>query len=149
MQVVLADPTGSSLLQKVLFNVCYTHQQAERTIRKHRYDSIVEGVGLDRVTKNFEAADIDTGVHISDQVIVNTAHWLLRHEGLFVGSSSAMNVAAAVQTAKRLGPGKKIVTVICDSGNRHLSRFWNPEYLAANDLVWPVAETLTVDALMR
>eukprot|EP01034_Spumella_vulgaris_P022853 gene22853-29027_t len=148
VEIVLADPTGSSLLQKVLFDVCYTTQQSERTIRKHRYDSIVEGVGLDRVTHNFAQADIDTGVLISDQLMVNMAHWLLRHEGLFVGSSSALNVAAAVHTAMRMGPGKKIVTVICDSGNRHLSRFWNPEYLATNKLQWPDSETLGLDDLL-
>lgn len=147
IRVVLADPTGSSLLGKVLFNVCYTHQQAERTIRKHRYDSIVEGVGLDRITRNFDAALIDTGVRVTDQQMVDTAHWLLRHEGLFVGSSSAMNVAAAIQTAKTLGKGKTIVTVICDSGNRHLSRFWNPEYLQSNGLVWPDITKLQLDCM--
>lgn len=105
-------------------------------------------MGLDRVTQNFAQAEIDTGVLVPDQLMVNTAHWLLRHEGLFVGSSSALNVAAAVHTAIRMGPGKKIVTVICDSGNRHLSRFWNPEYLAANKLSWPDSESLGISDLL-
>ena len=51
---MLADPTGSSLRSKVLYNVCFTSQQSERSLRKHRYDTIVEGVGLDRVTRNFD-----------------------------------------------------------------------------------------------
>jgi cysteine synthase A len=92
IKVFLADPVGSSLLHKVLFNVCYTPQQAERTIRKHRYDSIVEGVGLDRITKNFDKALIDSGYTISDQEILNVAHWILKNEGLFIGSSSALNI---------------------------------------------------------
>lgn len=154
IEVVLADCTGSSLLQKVLYKVCYTHHQSERTIRKHRYDSIVEGVGLDRITKNFNAAIIDTGHLVTDQEIVNVAHWILKYEGLFVGSSSAMNIAAAIKHAlarkdKNTGSDPlNIVTVICDGGNRHLSRFWNPEYLAENGLKWPSPECLVLDQNM-
>jgi cysteine synthase A len=137
VKIVLADPTGSSLYNRVKHGVCYTSQQSERTIRKHRYDSIVEGVGLDRLTKNFQKALIDDAERIDDQEIVDTAHWLLREEGLFVGSSSAMNVAAAVRVAKSMKPGSTIVTIICDNGQRHTSRFWNPEYLEKYDLLWP------------
>ena len=59
IKIVLADPNGSSLFNKVKFGVCYAHQQSERTVKKHRYDSIVEGVGLDRITANFDRAVID------------------------------------------------------------------------------------------
>lgn len=152
VKVVLADCTGSSLLQKVLYKVCYTHHQSERTIKKHRYDSIVEGVGLDRITKNFSAAQIDTGYLVTDQEIVNVAHWVLKYEGLFVGSSSAMNIAAAIKYClDKRGKNEKseeplnVVTVICDGGNRHLSRFWNPDYLAENNLVWPAQESLQLN----
>lgn len=147
---MLADPTGSSLLRKVTHGVCYTPQQSERTVRKHRYDSVVEGVGLDRVTRNFQqgltAGALDGGFLVPDQEVVDTAHWLLRNEGLFVGSSSALNVAAAVRTAHALKAQRqagdsspvRVVTVICDSGSRHMSRLWNPEYLKANyQLCWP------------
>lgn len=172
IRVLLADPTGSSLLNRVAHGVCYAPQQSERTVRKHRYDSLVEGVGLDRVTQNFALgleAGLDGGFHIPDQEVVDMAHWLLRHEGLFVGSSSALNVAAAVRTAYTLrreqqeqaeeqgvqgsqksgrgrsstaapGPGEQIrvVTVICDSGSRHLSRLWNADYIRTNyQLSWP------------
>ena len=91
IEIVLADPPGSSLLNKVQYNVCYTVQQAETKVKKHRYDSIVEGVGLDRVTANFSLADIDSAMSVSDQEEV-----LLQNEGLFVGSSSALNVAVAI-----------------------------------------------------
>ena len=84
---------------KVQYNVYY-HRPAK--VKKHRYDSIVEGVGLDRVTANFSLADIDSAMSVSDQEEVDTAHWLLQNEGLFVGSSSALNVAVAIHTAKRL-----------------------------------------------
>lgn len=144
VRIVLADPVGSSLLQKVRYGVCYTAQQAERQLRRHRYDSIVEGVGLDRVTQNFEEALIDDAYCVSDQQILDMAHWLLRHEGLFVGSSSAMNVAVAVRTAAQLramdGAHKAapvVATIVCDDGYRHLSRFWNAEYITKYNLSWP------------
>lgn len=147
IRVVLADPVGSSLYNKVKHGVCYAPQQAERTIKRHRYDSIVEGVGLDRLTANFELAQIDDAMRITDQEIVDTAHWLLRHEGLFVGSSSALNVAAACRLAVRMRSERSdassrppvIVTVICDSGQRHVSRLWNPDFVrnSCYNLYWP------------
>ena len=124
------------------YGVCYTPHQAEKRIKKHRYDSIVEGVGLDRVTKNFALADVDSAVKISDQEILNTEHWLLKHEGLFVGSSSALNVAAACRQAKLLGPGHTIVTMVCDNGARHMSRLWNPEYVGGYGLTWPSVDMM-------
>jgi cysteine synthase A len=108
--VVLADPTGSSLFHRVKHGVCYTPQQAEKKVKKHRYDSIVEGVGLDRVTANFNRAMIDDAELVTDQEICDMAHWLLREEGLFVGSSSAMNVVAACKVARRLPRDSTIVT---------------------------------------
>jgi len=121
VRIVLADPQGSSLLRKVTHGVCFTQEQSERRIKKHRYDSIVEGVGLDRITANFDRAKIDTATAVTDQEVVLMAHWLLQNEGLFVGSSSALNIAAACQTAKELGPGHTIVTIVCDQGQRHTS----------------------------
>ena len=134
---MLADPTGSSLFHRVKHGVCYTNQQSEKTVKKHRYDSIVEGVGLDRLTANFNLALIDDAERINDQEIIDTAHWLLREEGLFVGSSSAMNVAATYKIAKKMPENSVIITIICDSGQRHLSRFWNPEYIDKYNLIWP------------
>lgn len=140
VRVVLADPHGSSLLNYVQQGVCYAEQQSEQKLRRHRYDSIAEGVGLDRLTANFESAQIDEAHRVSDQAVLDTAHWLLAEEGLFVGSSSALNVAVACITARNLGPGHTVVTVICDHGSRHLSRFWNKEYVKQYDLVWPQKE---------
>jgi len=140
--IALADPNGSSLFNKVAHGVCFTPEQAERTIRRHRYDSIVEGVGLDRITANFDKADIDTAYKVTDQMVIDMAHWLLREEGLFVGSSSALNVVGACLHAKAMGPGHTVVTIICDSGQRHLSRFWNPEYVGQYNIIWPAKDVI-------
>lgn len=94
------------------------------------------------MTANFQLAEIDDAEKICDQEIVDTAHWLLREEGLFVGSSSAMNVAAAVRVAKKMPLNSVIVTIICDSGQRHLSRFWNPSYIEKYNLLWPVKDVI-------
>ena len=99
-----------------------------------RYDTIVEGVGLDRVTANFAKASIDDAFRVSDAEVVAMSRHLLQHEGLFVGSSSAMHCVAAVKAAEQLGPGHTIVTLLCDSGQRHLSRLWNSEFLASRGL---------------
>jgi len=148
VQIILADPEGSSLCNKIEHNVCYTYQQSERTIRKHRYDSIVEGVGLDRITANFDQGMIDKAYTIPDQRLVQIAHWLLRYEGLFVGSSSALNIATTIhalqqpQQSPPIRPNSTIVTVCCDYGSRHLSRFWNEKYLVEYGLIWPSNEEI-------
>mmetsp|Transcript_13065 Transcript_13065/g.13119 ORF Transcript_13065/g.13119 Transcript_13065/m.13119 type:complete len:417 (+) Transcript_13065:141-1391(+) len=144
IQVILADPQGSSLYSRVTHGVCFTSQQTERRVRKHRYDSIVEGVGLDRITANFERALIDRGERVSDEEVLHMAHWLLQTEGLFVGSSSSLNVVAACRVARQLGPGHTIVTIICDSGQRHLSRFWNPDYVREYGLIWPLLQSTAI-----
>ena len=140
--MILADPEGSSLHNAVLHGVCYTSQQSERGLRKHRYDSIVEGIGLDRLTENFQLAMIDSSEKVSDQEALEMAHWIFRHEGLFLGSSSAINLVATCRSAWRLSEGSHLVTVVCDLGSRHLSRFWNPDYVRNTQfgsvrLTWP------------
>ena len=141
IKVFLADPPGSSLLNKVKYGVCYAHQQKESKLKKHRYDSIVEGVGLDRITRNFDMGLIDDGVTCDDQEILDMAHFLRREEGLFVGSSSSLNVVASCKVVQELKKqnirNPVIVTVICDSGQRHVSRFWNPNYVGNYNLTWP------------
>eukprot|EP00953_Heterococcus_sp_UTEX-ZZ885_P007120 4329-Heterococcus_DN1.PRE.1 len=71
------------------------------------------------------------------------AHYLLTHEGLLLGSSSAMNCCGAVKAARQLGSGHTIVTVLCDHGSRYASRFWNREFVEARGLVWPDQSMLT------
>jgi cysteine synthase A len=135
VKVVLADPQGSSLFSRVKYGVCFTSEQRERKLKKHRYDSIVEGVGLDRITANFQNAIIDDAVKVDDQEILDMAHWLLREENLFVGSSSALNIVAACKAVKdvmkdcRSRSILRVVTIVCDSGERHKSRFWNSDFI--------------------
>jgi cysteine synthase A len=135
VKVFLADPPGSSFYGKVMHGVAFTSEQQERTLRRHRYDTVAEGVGLDRLTANFNRAVIDKAYRVTDKEMVEMSRYLLREEGLFVGSSSAMNVVAAVRAAREMEKGSTIVTVLCDSGSRHLSRFWNDDVMKAKGLV--------------
>jgi cysteine synthase A len=126
MKVILADPQGSGLYNKIKYGVMFSPTEAEGTRRRHQVDTIVEGIGINRLTQNFSAGMslIDDAVKVTDKQAMRMARWLVEKEGLFVGASSAVNCVAAAITARKEGPGKRIVTVICDSGNRHLSKFW-------------------------
>ncbi|CAM9657376.1 unnamed protein product [Ectocarpus sp. 4 AP-2014] len=139
-KVYLVDPPGSALFNRVRHGVCYSPQMSERDVRKHRYDTIAEGIGNDHVTGNFGKAILDDAFRVSDQEAVFMAHYLLKHEGLFVGCSAAMNCVGAVVAARRAGTGKRIVTVLCDSGSRGISRFWNREFVEARGLKWPLPD---------
>lgn len=141
-KVVLIDPPGSSLFNKVKYNVAFATEQKERMLRRHRYDTIAEGIGLDRITRNFALGFnngiFDDAIRVSDQEAVDMAHWLLKEEGLFVGSSSAMNVYGATIYAKSsMDPNSCVVTVICDGGQRHLTRFWSRDFIKSRGLNWP------------
>ncbi|KAI1187669.1 cysteine synthase-like protein [Nemania serpens] len=126
VRVVLADPQGSGLYNKVRHGVMYSPTEKEGTRRRQQVDSIVEGVGINRVTENFEAGRdlIDDAVRVTDDQVCQMARWLVEHDGIFVGSSSAVNCVAAVVTAMRLPEGSRVVTILCDSGTRHLSKLW-------------------------
>ena len=126
VRIVLADPQGSGLYNKVKHGVMFHSLEREGTRRRQQVDTVVEGIGLTRSTKNFDigAELIDDAVKVSDTQATAMARWLVKNDGIFIGSSSAVNCVAAVQTALSLGPGHTIVTILCDSGTRHLSKFW-------------------------
>ncbi|KAL4916679.1 tryptophan synthase beta subunit-like PLP-dependent enzyme [Aspergillus aurantiobrunneus] len=126
LTVVLADPQGSGLYNRVRYGVMFDHKEKEGTRRRRQVDTIVEGIGINRVTANFEVGRelVDDAVRVTDAQALAMARWLVEKDGIFVGSSSAVNCFAAVKTAIKLGPGHRIVTVLSDSGSRHLSRFW-------------------------
>ncbi|KAL8742537.1 MAG: hypothetical protein Q9190_004990 [Brigantiaea leucoxantha] len=126
LKIVLADPQGSGLFNKIKYGVMFDPKEKEGTRRRSQVDSIVEGIGINRVTANFEAGRelINDAIKITDEEASAMARWLVEKDGIFAGSSSAVNCAAAVQLARQLGPGHRIVTILCDSGTRHLSRFW-------------------------
>ena len=113
----------------------YTREEAEGKRLKNPFDTITEGVGINRVTKNFEKATVDDAFKVSDRESVEMASYLLRNEGLFVGSSAAVNCVGAVKAARQLGPGHTVVTILCDGGHRHLSKFHSKEYLSTLNLL--------------
>ncbi|KAF8597493.1 PALP-domain-containing protein [Ceratobasidium sp. AG-I] len=133
IQVVLADPEGSGLYNKIKFGVMFDAKESEGTKRRHQVDTVVEGIGINRLTKNFEMAleVIDDAIRVTDKEAVSMARYLVKHDGLFLGSSSACNLVACVRVAKKIGKdsGRVIGTILCDSGSRHYSKFWNDEYL--------------------
>ncbi|KAK0624655.1 cysteine synthase-like protein [Bombardia bombarda] len=126
LRVVLADPQGSGLYNKVKHGVMYSPTEREGTRRRQQVDSIVEGIGINRITENFEAGRglVDDAVRVTDEQACRMARWLAEHDGIFVGSSSSVNCVAAVVTALSLPEGSRVVTLLCDSGTRHLSKFW-------------------------
>ncbi|CAN6307520.1 unnamed protein product [Urochloa humidicola] len=130
----LMDPPGSGLFNKVTRGVMYTKEEAEGKRLKNPFDTITEGIGINRVTNNFMMAELDGAYRGTDREAVEMSRFLLRNDGLFVGSSSAMNCVGAVRVAQGLGPGHTIVTILCDSGMRHLSKFFNDQYLADHGL---------------
>ena len=115
---------------------CSRHGEAKSTPG----DSITEGIGLGRVTPVIETAKVDDAFLIPDEEAVTVIYDLLEHEGLCLGGSTGINVAGAIRLAKQLGPGKTIVTILCDSGNRYQSKLFNPEFMRSKNL--PVPEWL-------
>lgn len=127
VRCVLADPCGSAL-----------YSWATEGSLRSEGGSITEGIGNSRVTANLEGAPIDDAVRIDDPTALRTVYGLLWQEGLFMGGSVGINVAAAVETARRLGPGHRIVTVLCDSGDRYRSRLYDRDWLAGRGLQQPL-----------
>jgi cysteine synthase len=124
VRTVLADPPGSALYEYIRCG----------ELKATGSGSITEGIGIGRVTANMQGAPVDAAVHIADPETVACVYRLLREEGLFLGSTSGVNVAAAMRVAHELGPGHLIVTVLCDTGARYLSRLFNREWLTQKGL---------------
>jgi cysteine synthase len=121
--IALSDPHGAAL-----YNF-YAHGEL-----RAEGNSVAEGIGQGRVTANLEGAPIDTQFRISDEEGLVWVRRLLAEEGLCLGLSSGINVAGAVALAKTLGPGKRIATILCDTGFRYLSTLYNPEWMASKSL---------------
>jgi len=127
--IALADPLGASL------HSFYTTGEFSSW-----GESITEGIGQGRITANLEDAPVDLSFQISDEEALPICFDLLKEEGLCLGGSSGINVAGAIRLAKEIGPGKTIVTILCDSGVRYQTKLFNPEYLRKKNL--PVPEWL-------
>jgi cysteine synthase len=124
VRIVLADPHGSALYSWVKTGEL-----------KAEGESITEGIGTTRVTANLEGTPIDDAVRIDDRSCVTMVYRLLREEGLFLGGSSGINAAAAVEVARELGPNHTIVTLLCDRGGLYAQRLFNPEWLSERGLL--------------
>lgn len=122
-----ADPLGAAV-----YNWLKTGE-----VKPSQGSSISEGIGQGRVTGNLDGARIDDAFQVPDTEMLPVLYDLLEHEGLLLGGSSGINVTGAIKLARALGPGKTIVTILCDSGSRYQSKLFNPEFLRAKDLPLP------------
>src|SRR3979411_1367644 len=125
--VACADPHGFAMYE------LFKHGKAKSTPG----DSITEGIGLGRVTPVIETAVVDDAFLISDEEAVTVIYELLEHTGLCLGGSTGINIAGAIRLAKQLGPGKTIVTILADSGNRYQSKLFNPDFMRSKNLPVP------------
>ena len=126
VKIYLSDPTGSSLYNYI-----------ENGELKSEGGSITEGIGSSRVTANFAEAKIDGAFSISDNESLPVLFDLIEKEGLSLGTSCGVNIAGAIRLGKLLGPGKTIVTILCDHGKRYASKIFNKEFLKSKNLPIP------------
>ena len=127
IRIGLADPYGSKM---------YSWVKSGELVSTG--NSITEGIGQGRVTKNLEDIEIDEAYQVTDEEALNIVFDLNEHEGLCLGGSSGVNIGGAIKMAEAMGPGHTIVTILCDYGQRYQSKIFNPEFLRERDLPVPV-----------
>ena len=126
IKIVLSDPKGSALHNYIKSNELIVEGS-----------SITEGIGSSRVTANFNEAIIDDSYSINDEDALNILFSLIKNEGLCLGTSSGINIAGAIKLGKELGPGKTIVTILCDKSDRYHSKLFNMDFLKEKNLPLP------------
>jgi cysteine synthase len=126
VNIGIADPMGAAL-----YNF-YANGEL-----KSEGSSITEGIGQGRITRNLEELKVDFPFQIDDKYALDVMFKLVEKEGLFLGGSSGINVAGALELAKKIGPGKNIVTILCDSGSKYQTKLYNRNFLINNDLPCP------------
>jgi cysteine synthase A len=134
IKIGIADPDGAALYE--------FYKNGEL---KSAGSSITEGIGQGRITANLEGFTPEFAYNISDSEALPYVFDLVEHEGLCLGGSSAINIAGAVRLARDLGPGHKVVTILCDYGNRYQSKLFNPDFLTSKSLPLPAWLTSTSD----
>ncbi len=126
VKIYLSDPRGSSLYNYI-----------ENGELKSEGGSITEGIGSSRITANFAEAKIDGAFSIDDQESLPILYNLIKNEGLSLGTSCGVNIAGAIRLAKKLGPGKTIITILCDRSDRYQSKLFNKKFLIEKKLPFP------------
>jgi cysteine synthase A len=126
IKIGLVDPYGAALYS------FFTEGKLES-----EGSSVTEGIGQGRITKNLEGLEVDFPFRVPDTDALEAMFKMVETEGLYLGGSAGINVAGAVELAKVLGPGHTIVTILCDSGSRYLSKLYNRNFLVNNDLPCP------------
>ncbi len=105
----------------------FTKEETEAMRKKYRIHSKIEGIGINFLTENFQNAHIDEAFKISDDEAVFMANYVYQKEGILIGGSSAVNLCAVVKASKTLKEGSRIVTIICDSGEKYLSKLYSDD----------------------
>ena len=126
IKIALSDPMGSSL---------YSHIKSNKL--ESTGSSITEGIGTGRITKNFDKALVDEAFQTDDTEALNIVYDLIEKQKIVLGGSSGINIAGAIKLAKQMGPGKTIVTILCDHGKRYASKIFNKEFLKSKNLPIP------------
>ena len=126
IKIALSDPMGSSLYSYI------SHKKLENT-----GNSITEGIGTGRITKNFEKAQVDEAFQVNDTEALNIVFNLIKSQKIILGGSSGINIMGAIKLAKKMGPGKNIVTILCDHGKRYASKIFNKKFLQSKNLPIP------------
>tara|TARA_B100000963_G_scaffold258712_1_gene227065 strand:- start:803 stop:1798 length:996 start_codon:yes stop_codon:yes gene_type:complete len=126
IKIALSDPMGSSL---------YSHIKNDKL--ESTGSSITEGIGTGRITKNFDKAIVDEAFQTNDTEALNIVYDLIENQKIVLGGSSGINIAGAIKLAKKMGPGKTIVTILCDHGKRYASKIFNKEFLKSKNLPVP------------
>jgi cysteine synthase len=126
LAIALSDPMGSAL-----------HSHYTSGELKASGSSVTEGIGQGRITGNLAGLRVDRSYQVTDADALPLLYDLVRHEGLCLGGSSAINIAGAIRLATDLGPGSTVVTILCDSGTRYASKLFNPDFLDAKGLPAP------------
>ena len=126
IKIALSDPMGSSLFSYI------KNKKLEST-----GNSITEGIGTARITKNFDKALVDEAFQTNDTEALNIVYDLIEKQKIVLGGSSGINIAGAIKLEKQMGPGKTIVTILCDNGKRYASKIFNKEFLKSKNLPIP------------
>ncbi len=126
IKIALSDPMGSSLFSHIKSNKLESSG-----------NSITEGIGTARITKNFEKALVDDAFQVDDTEALNIVYDLIENQKIVLGGSSGINIAGAIKLAKKMGPGNTIVTILCDHGKRYASKIFNKDFLKSKNLPIP------------